>query len=236
VYFVRGPRTARLLGLDPALGLGDAGTLIRATMPPPVAKRYRISFLPHYESLIYGAWPEAAAQAGMHPIDPRWPVETVLDHMMASEVLLCEAMHGAIIGDALRIPWIAVQPMICANRAKWHDWADTLALTLRPVELRPSSWLEWARQRMEDNRERLRWVSYQGLKLQGHFDQAWIQRAARSLTMAAGHEPQLSSDAAINRVTEAMLDRLQALRAGRHLERVRESGAQAIGVRTAGSM
>jgi exopolysaccharide glucosyl ketal-pyruvate-transferase len=221
IYCVRGPRTARLLGLDPALGLGDAGTLIRAAMPPPVAKRYRIAFIPHYESMIYGVWPEVAAQAGLHLIDPRWPVETVLDHMLASEVLLCEAMHGAIIADALRIPWIAVQPIMRDNRAKWHDWADTLALTLRPAELPPSTWLEWARQRVEGNREHLRRLSLHGLKLQGHFNGLWIQRAARALAAAACQEPQLSTDAAIERVTEAMVDRLQALREGRHLDRLR---------------
>jgi succinoglycan biosynthesis protein ExoV len=216
VYFVRGPRTARALGLDPKLGLGDAGTLIRAAMPPPVAKRYRISFMPHYEGLAYGTWPEAAAQAGLHLIDPRWPVETVIDHILASESLVCEAMHGAIVADALRIPWIAAQPIMRSNRAKWHDWADTLGLTLHMVELRPSSWLERARQGVEGNRKRLRWISHRGLKLGSGLNSFWTRDAARMLAAAARCEPQLSSDGAIHRVTGAMLDQLEVLRAGRH--------------------
>jgi hypothetical protein len=217
VYFVRGPHTASALGLDPGFGLGDSATLIRAARPPPVPKRYRIAFVPHWESLAYGAWQEAAARAGLHLIDVRWPVDTVLDHMLASEVLICEAMHGAVVADALRIPWIAVQPLMQVNRAKWHDWAESLGLDIRLTELRASTWLEQARQLVQGNRARLRWVSYQGLKLEGRLNEFWIRDAASALAKAAQCEPQLSSDAAIERVTESMLDHVRQLSAGRHL-------------------
>ena len=217
VYFVRGPRTACALGLDRRLGLGDSATLIRAAMPGTVSKRYRFSFMPHWESMVYGAWAEAAAQAGLHLIDARWPVDTVLDHILASDVLICEAMHGAIVADALRIPWIAVQPLMRINQPKWLDWGDSLGLDVRMAELRPSTWLEQARQRLESNRNRLRWASYHGRKLGGRLNVFWTRDAARALADAALHEPQLSADAAIERATEAMLDHLRALQTGRHL-------------------
>jgi succinoglycan biosynthesis protein ExoV len=186
-------------------------------MPSAVPKRYRLSFIPHWESLVYGAWPEAAAQAGLHLIDVRWPVDTVLDHTLASEVVICEAMHGAIVADALRIPWIAVQPLMRINQPKWLDWADSLGLDIRLAELRPSAWLEHLRKRLETNRDRLRWASHHGLKLGGRLNGFWIRAAARALSDAARREPQLSADAAIERATQAMLDHLRALRAGRHL-------------------
>jgi succinoglycan biosynthesis protein ExoV len=217
VYFVRGPRTASLLGLDPRLGLGDAGTLIRAVMPAPVEKRYRASFIPHWEGLTYGAWQESTAQAGLNLIDPRWPVDTVLDHILASRMVVCEAMHGAIIADALRVPWVGARPLMRMHQAKWDDWADSLGLTLRMAVLRPSSWLEQARQHRESNRRHLRWVSDHGLKLRGRMNGFWCRDASRALTVAAQSEPQLSSDVAIERATAAMLEKLRELRAGRHI-------------------
>jgi succinoglycan biosynthesis protein ExoV len=147
----------------------------------------------------------------------RWPVDTVLDHMLASEVVVCEAMHGAIVADALRIPWIASRPLMRVNRAKWQDWADSLGLEIRLADLPPSAWLEQARQLVQGDRARLRWVSYQGLKLDGRLNGPWIRDAAAALAKAARYEPQLSSDAAIERITESMLDHLRQLSAGRHL-------------------
>jgi succinoglycan biosynthesis protein ExoV len=218
VYFVRGPRTASLLGLDPRLGLGDAATLIRAVMPAAVEKRYRVSFMPHWESLVYGAWPAATEQAGLHLIDPRWPVDTVLDHLLASEMVVSEAMHGVIIADALRIPWVAARPLMQLHQPKWYDWADSLGLTLRMADLRPSSWLEHARQRLEGDRERLRWVSSRGTRLRGRMNGLWSWNASRALRKAARSEPQLSSDTAIDRATGAMMEKLVDLRAGLHSE------------------
>jgi succinoglycan biosynthesis protein ExoV len=152
-------------------------------------------------------------------IDPRWPVDVVLDHLLASERVICEAMHGAIIADALRIPWVAVQPIMAVNQPKWQDWADSLGIALRVATLAPSSWLEHVRRRFEGDRARLRWISYQGLKLHGRLNGFWIRDAAATLSGAARQEPQLSGDATIARVTERMIDKTRELRAGRHLVR-----------------
>lgn len=217
VYFVRGPHTARILKLDPSLGVGDPAALIQAVRPAPVAKRTRIAFMPHWESLEHGDWESVAKQAGIHLIDPRWPVETVLEHLMATESLVSEAMHGVIVADALRIPWIPIRPIMDINRAKWLDWADALGVTPRFVDLTASTWLESARRAVQSDRGRLRWITYHGKPYRKKLSGLWRGRAAESLRKAAEREPQLSADADNARALDKMLGFLGRLRSRDYL-------------------
>ena len=57
-------------------------------------------------------------------------------------LLLSEAMHGVIVADAMRVPWIAMRPLVSVHRAKWLDWADTLDLRVRFQRLAASSLAE----------------------------------------------------------------------------------------------
>ena len=128
IHWVRGPRTARQLGLDTAYGLGDPAMLLPQAGWGRVGGGDTVAFMPHFESAERGAWVEAAAAAGIELIDPRGDPAAIIAAIGRCRVLLSEAMHGAIVADALRVPWIAVQPLAPEHRAKWHDWADTLDL------------------------------------------------------------------------------------------------------------
>lgn len=104
-YFVRGKKTAEVLGIDPSYAIGDSGILTRSCWDAKsIEKRYPVSFMPHYESAMYGSWDKVCELAGIHYIDPRWPVEKVLTEISASHKVVSEAMHGCIISDALRVP------------------------------------------------------------------------------------------------------------------------------------
>lgn len=112
IYFVRGPRTASLLNLPSELGVGDPGSLVREILLPgkSLPKTHSVGFMPHWVSANTGNWQEVCAQSGVQYIDPRAPLTEVLEKLRTTETIITEAMHGAIVADALDVPWIPVNP------------------------------------------------------------------------------------------------------------------------------
>jgi succinoglycan biosynthesis protein ExoV len=211
-YFVRGRLTAAALGLDPDLGVGDAAILVRSCVARPACKAHRTSFMPHWESAADGQWGEASRAAGLHYIDPCDTVENVLTQIQKSEVLVAEAMHGAIVADALRVPWIPVRPLQPPNRAKWHDWASALGVTLRWAHISPSNALELAMSLTGRRKRYAGRIRARGQGLRAIAPGPFRELAARSLARAASREPSLSSDAAIDRAHTRMLEALDRLK------------------------
>jgi len=215
ISWVRGPRTARLLGLPDRFGVGDPASLLPLTGLVPVGPAVRIAFMPHFESAAVGAWDAAAAASGIALIDPRGEPLEVAAAIAGCDTLMSEALHGAIVADAMSVPWIAIEPLAPIHRAKWHDWADTLALTIRFQKLPPSSFLERARLSrisayhagralLDRNAGALRMIGAGG----------YIDGAAAALRRAAREAPQLSRRTALDRCQAQMLDRLHLLRRG----------------------
>ncbi len=142
ILFVRGPRTARALGLPETMGIGDPAILLRALNFPSRRDPRHIGFMPHWESLSRGRWSNACDMVGIRLIDPCAPVEQVLTQILECELLVTEAMHGAIVADALRVPWVPALPIDYIHRQKWLDWAESMSLDLKPHLLWPSSLAE----------------------------------------------------------------------------------------------
>ena len=212
IYFVRGHRTAQALDLDASLAIGDAAILIRSCLRSIAAPRYRFSFMPHWESAIDGNWHETCNIAGIHYVDPCGPVDQVLNEIMNSETLITEAMHGAIVADALRVPWIAVTPTKGMHRAKWLDWASALALEINPATLAPSNALESAMARF---RGQSKWIGRLRKRAQAlrHVTPGYFaEGAAEALGQASRTEPTLSHEHAIDRAHTVMLEKLDQLR------------------------
>ncbi len=233
IHWVRGPWTARQLGLPVSLGLGDPATLLplaglttaglpQAGLPEiglsgveplaPAAGNV-IGFMPHFESMTYGAWQQAAPQAGVTLIDPRDDPATVLAAIGRCRILISEALHGVIVADAMRIPWIAVRPLARIHRAKWWDWAATQDIKLMFRHLPASSLLAWAaasglaglhhgRALLDRQDHRLRMTA----------SSAFTARAAAALRRVATAQPQLSDDVSLNRCQTRMQERIDILR------------------------
>ena len=213
IHWVRGPRTAAMLGLPPNLALGDPATLLPSALGLSTGGSQEIAFMPHFESAKWGAWRQAAEIAGLRLIDPREPAPAILQAIGACRLLLSEALHGVIVADALRVPWIAVRPQARIHRAKWHDWADTVGLRPRFHDLPASTLREWVGTSRLCALPRARsWFDQRGHRLSRLPAPRLVARAADMLRRAADAEPQLSATAALDRCQSRMLEAVHTLR------------------------
>ena len=140
IYCVRGPLSARALGLPPDAAATDpAALVVRIDQPTPTsATRWTRAFMPHWQSEP-DEWKMVCAAAGIGFIDPRWPPRQVLDALRRTDLLVTEAMHVAIVADALRIPWIPVRTRPAIKSFKWEDWCQSMGVDYRPCDL-PTIW------------------------------------------------------------------------------------------------
>ena len=140
---VRGPLTGRLIGRPEAVVTDSAALL--ATLPelaPSAPRRDAVLFIPHHRTLINSHWRKAAELAGLEYVDPSWRPERILDAYGRAKLVVAEAMHGAIVADTLRIPWIPVIISPEVSVFKWRDWLGSLGMPYRPVQLPPTARLE----------------------------------------------------------------------------------------------
>lgn len=144
--FVRGPLTCRALGLDEHLAITDAAALMGIDRPHQTGRDSRAGFMPHFHTYRRFDCRRLCEMAGVRLIDPSGPVDEVLQAISESPVLQAEAMHGAILADAMGVPWKRISLF---NRRlegeakvdfKWQDWAASLDVDGRPAA---ESLLRW---------------------------------------------------------------------------------------------
>jgi succinoglycan biosynthesis protein ExoV len=132
-YCVRGPLTARKLGLPPELAITDPALLTAELITTqPVTPVHKAAFIPHHGSKTKGNWQTLCRHAGIHYIDPAGSPLDVVAQIRSAEIVVCEAMHGAIIADAFRVPWIPVKCYDHILDFKWHDWCESVGLAYTP--------------------------------------------------------------------------------------------------------
>ena len=176
-YAVRGPRTAQVLGLPAELAMTDAAALVNV-LESRSGNGAGVGFMPHHVSRGLFDWGRLCRRIGVTYLDPRAPVSRLLDRIKTLKLVIAEAMHGAIVADALRVPWVAVRAYDHINEFKWQDWTESLELTYTPVDL-PA---------LADNHQ-----LHPARRLSNYAKQAWRQK---SLTRQGAPERQVPSDAA----------------------------------------
>jgi succinoglycan biosynthesis protein ExoV len=139
VWCVRGPITARLLGVDAALT--DGAILAPDVMRPPAGDPTgrAIGVIPHWQSLHFPGWDAACKAAGYRLISPIDTPERVHAAIGAVSLVLTESLHGAIFADTMGIPWIPFVTTRNVSALKWVDWCLSVGVTFTPVPVPPPS-------------------------------------------------------------------------------------------------
>lgn len=143
IAWVRGPLTAATLGIDPSLAITDAAVLLRAIELPAADPDVGVAFMPHFQSVQRGNWAKVCALAGMTYLDPRADPMRLIAQIKGADLVVSEAMHGAIVADALRTPFVPITPSHASHRAKWLDWSQSMGLDLSANPAPPSSVRDW---------------------------------------------------------------------------------------------
>ena len=140
IYWVRGPLSAQLMGLPPQMAIGDAGYMIRRC---DLFERYHVAsgdqpaFMPNMTAACGAVGlREVCEGLGIRYIDPRDPEDVVLSAIAGSSVLITEALHGAVVADALRTPWIAVKSSEDIFEFKWRDFCASIGVAYDPAPIR----------------------------------------------------------------------------------------------------
>jgi len=129
IVCVRGPLTAQLMGLPEDLAVVDPAVLVRKLLLEPCANGDAIGYMPHHYSEVVGGDVRSVCEdCGLVYISPSAGVESVLQSLRGCRLLFAEAMHGAIVADALRVPWVPVMAYPHILRFKWEDWLRSLGL------------------------------------------------------------------------------------------------------------
>jgi succinoglycan biosynthesis protein ExoV len=135
VHAVRGPLTAQALGLGPEYAATDAAYLLRTVPLPEPKPGPAIGFMPHFRAMPHTPWRWLCEQAGVHYIDPLWSVDDCIAAVRGCDCLIAEAMHGAIVADVCRVPWLPVTTGGHVLDFKWRDWLLSVELEYHPRRL-----------------------------------------------------------------------------------------------------
>jgi succinoglycan biosynthesis protein ExoV len=148
---IRGPLSARAAGLPAEAAITDGAILlgtIDGLVKPQGMRTGNVVFVPHVSSTETGEWENICARLGITYIDPRWDFHRVFALIGNARLVLAEAMHGAIVADTLRVPFVPLVSSREISSFKWMDWTLSMGLPYRPIRLPASSLLDLARDQL----------------------------------------------------------------------------------------
>jgi len=138
-HFVRGPLTARNWSCE-GNAITDGAMLLSHTslMYLPDIKSKKIGYIPHHCSSNNADFQKICDSADIEFINVRTnDIEKFISQVKSCEYIIAEALHGAIVADIFRKPWVAVKSAAYINEFKWNDWCRTLKLSYTPIGIEP---------------------------------------------------------------------------------------------------
>jgi len=130
ISFVRGPISSRLT--NNSNYITDAAYALRLLPQKNYTKKYKTSIIPYFRHAYQFNWKLFEKFTGIHVIMPTQPVEKVIEEINQSENILAVAMHGAILADIYRVPWMRVKfskhghESALTSELKWNDWLRSI--------------------------------------------------------------------------------------------------------------
>jgi succinoglycan biosynthesis protein ExoV len=139
IRFVRGPLSSEALGGADVPHITDP-----ALLAPLVYKAGRfakgfsngtdIGYVRYFKSPKSHAG-MVCSRLGLREVDPGLTPDDFLNELSHCRLVITEAMHGAILADSFRIPWIGVRVYsdVVEGRVaqfKWEDWLRSMQLSL----------------------------------------------------------------------------------------------------------
>jgi succinoglycan biosynthesis protein ExoV len=128
IYCLRGKLSADKLNVSHQLVASDPAILLHKIKRNRDEKKYAVSYMPHWMNMG-GSWNIICKNIGFNLLNPLSDKNKIIRDIASSELVITEAMHGAIVSDALRTPWIAVHSNFGDHFPfKWMDWSSSLGL------------------------------------------------------------------------------------------------------------
>ncbi|HHS9965201.1 TPA: polysaccharide pyruvyl transferase family protein [Raoultella ornithinolytica] len=145
IMSVRGPLSAHVLGIDNSKAITDGAALLSVLpefRPLQEDQREGIIFIPHHNALETGRWQEVCKACNVEFVNPTHDAKYVIQKIRSSKLVLADAMHAAIIADAMRVPWVPLVTSNQINTFKWLDWTQSIQVEYTPLVLGSSSFRE----------------------------------------------------------------------------------------------
>lgn len=144
ILCVRGPLTAKLLNIPLECAVTDGAILLKEH--PLIKnlksqKKHNCGYMPHVGSIDFYDFEKLCESCGLLFINPKDPVEIVINQIASCKRMITEAMHGAIVADVLRVPWLPVKFYSTINEFKWKDYCSSMELEYKPIRF-PSLYSE----------------------------------------------------------------------------------------------
>lgn len=132
---VRGPLSAEKLKLNKDLAITDGAILLSQEFKDKKTIKFNYTFIPHINTHWSSghAMKDICESLNINYLPPNADLFDFMKVVRQSELVITEAMHGAILADSLRTPWIPIR-ILNALEFKWQDWATSMSIDYAPHE------------------------------------------------------------------------------------------------------
>lgn len=219
---VRGPLTAQKLNLPVETAITDGGILTDLILPnkDSIVKKYKYGYMPHHYSLEkYDGYERLCEQLGIKFINPivsaSNSIINITEKIQETEVLIAEALHGAIVAESLRVPYIPVRGYKHINTFKWQDFGLSMGVDLTLNKL-PRLYSEEFLTKKLKNRIKLpnaiNKLVYSTLTTTGFFNEDAFLKSMQKLMKDNSPYVRLSKDSVFDDKRSQLLNKIETLK------------------------